>query len=189
MSSMQRRFEPWPSWVKCCNEAFNFNNNYTHEERKAALRRLMDILSGPTPLLSEEKERIAAEFVTLVLNAADIKTKHRDKLSQSEICYHLLSNDEYHRHCKKINAFALKLLNRSFSEGIVEVEVSNLKDTSTENRPLKQRTTEMLNFISTNGPHPLVCMSLVDDTLNARFGKKLALSHPPVKILCVKNCG
>ena len=67
--------------------------------------------------------------------------------------------------------FALLFLNRSFNEGIVEVEVSSLKNVSTERRPLNQSTVEMLNFISTNGPHPLVAMNLVDDFLNAHFGK------------------
>ena len=41
----------------------------------------MDIPSGPNLLLSEENERISTEFFTLVLNAADIKSKHGDKLS------------------------------------------------------------------------------------------------------------
>ena len=62
-------------------------------------------------------------------------------------------------------------MNRSFNEGIVEVEVSSLKETSAENRPLLQKTTEMLNFISTNGPHPLESMHVVDDFLDAHFGK------------------
>ena len=79
--------------------------------------------------------------------------------------------DSYYKHCKKVNAFALRFLNRSFNEAVVEVEVSNLKQTSTETRALKQRTTEMLNFISTNGPHPLVSMSLVDSFLSSYFGK------------------
>ena len=67
--------------------------------------------------------------------------------------------------------FALLFLNCSFNEGIVEVEVSSLKNVSTERRPLNQSTVEMLNFISTNGPRPLVAMNLVDDFLNAHFGK------------------
>ena len=67
--------------------------------------------------------------------------------------------------------FALLFLNRSFNEGIVEVEVSSLKNVSTERRPLNQSTVEMVNFISTNGPHPFVAMNLVDDFLNAHFGK------------------
>ena len=61
-------------------------------------------------------------------------------------------------------------MNRSLNEAVAEVEISNLDQTSTESRPLAQKTTEMLNFVSSNGPHPLVCMSLVDSFLDAKFG-------------------
>ena len=77
----------------------------------------------------------------------------------------------YFKHCKRLNAFALRFLNCSFNDGIIEVKVSSLKSISTGKRPLQQKTTEMLNFICTNGPHPLVAMPLVDDFLNAHFGK------------------
>ena len=53
----------------------------------------------------------------------------------------------------------------------MEVEVSNLKETSTESRSLAQKTTEILNFVSTNGPHPLVSMNVVDSFLDLHFGK------------------
>ena len=74
--------------------------------------------------------------------------------------------------CKQVNFFALKFLNRSFNEAVVEVEVSNLKQQSTESRSLLQKTTEMLNFVSTNGPHPLVSMNVVDSFLDLHFGKQ-----------------
>ena len=41
--------------------------------------------------------------------------------------------------CKQVNFFALKFLNRSFNEAVVEVEVSNLKQQSTESRSLLQK--------------------------------------------------
>ena len=34
-----------------------------------------------------------------------------------------------------------------------------------------KKNTEMLNFVSTNGPHPLLCMDVVDSFLNRHFGK------------------
>ena len=71
---------------------------------------------------------------------------------------------------KKVNEFTLRFLNRSFGESVVEVEVSNLKQTSTENISLAQKTTEMLNFISTNGPHPLVYIK-IGFFLNTYFSK------------------
>ena len=62
-------------------------------------------------------------------------------------------------------------LNRSFNECIVESEVSSVEDISTSSRHLKDENVEKLNFISSNGPHPLVSMSLVDDMLTNHFGK------------------
>ena len=115
-----------------------------------------------------------AEYVTFQLNAeraANSLKANKTDISQSELWYELLTNEKYFKHTKKFNAFALLFLNRSFNEGIVEVEVSNLNNVSTERRPLNQSTVEMLNFISTNGPHPLVAMNLVDDFLNTHFGK------------------
>ena len=40
----------------------------------------------------------------------------------------------------------MKFLNRSFNEGIVEVEVSSLNKISSESRLLQKQTTDKLNF-------------------------------------------
>ena len=59
--------------------------------------------------------------------------------------------------CKQVNLFALKFLNRSFNEAVVEVEVSNLKQQSTESRSLLQKkttTTDCVNQWATSaGQH------------------------------------
>ena len=55
--------------------------------------------------------------------------------------------------CKQVNFFALKFLNRSFNEAVVEVEVSNLKQ-STESRSLLKKTTDCVNQWATSaGQH------------------------------------
>ena len=135
----------------------------------------MDCQAGPSPLLTEEKNRLSAEYITLCINdetiASKLKTESGKNASQNDVWYALLTHEDYYKNCKKVNAFALKFLNRSFNESVVEVEVSNLKQTSTENRSLLQKTTEMLNFVSTNGPHPLVSMNVVDSFLDLHFGK------------------
>ena len=100
----------------------------------------------------------------------------------------MLTEEDYYKDCKKVNAFALKFLNLSFNESVVEVEVSNLKQTSTESRSLAQRTTKMLNFVSTNGPHQLVSMSLVDSFLTTHFGKDWNFTVNPWKIFCFAMC-
>ena len=69
------------------------------------------------------------------------------------------------------NAFAVKFINRTFNETIVESEVSSLEDIETKKRPLKHENSVKLNFISINGPLPLVCLPLVKDVLSAYFGR------------------
>ena len=104
-----------------------------------------------------------------------------DKAPKNYIWYKLLTDEKLFSNCKKVNEFALRFLNRSFYEAVVEVEVSNLKGISPEKRPMIQKTTEMLNFIATNGPHPLV--NLVESILNSFFGKKWHFTISKTKYL------
>ena len=73
--------------------------------------------------------------------------------------------------CKKVNFFALKFLDRSFNEAVVEVEVSNLKRQSTESRSLSKKQL----IVSTNEPHPLISMNVADSFHDLHFGGKLEL--------------
>ena len=130
-----------------CNETFNFSNELPLADRQAALEILMDCPFGPSPLLNEEKKRISAEYLTTVLNAEKVVKESNHEISQKDIWYELLTKENLYKNCKKLNAFALRFLNRSFNEAIVEEEVSSLKNISTERRPLQQKTTEMLEFI------------------------------------------
>ena len=75
-----------------------------------------------------------------------------------------------YKNCKNVIAFAINFLNRSLNKAVMDDETANLKETSTESRPFAQKTTKMLNFVSTNGPYPLVCMHFVDKFLNAHCG-------------------
>ena len=82
----------------------------------------------------------------------------------------MLTEETYYKNCKFVSFIALKYLNRSH-ECIVECAVSYVEDIDTSGRPLKDENVEKLNFIATNGPHPLVSMNLVDDMLTNYFGK------------------
>ena len=172
---MKKRFEPRPEWLLHCDNVLNFKKELTLQDRETALKELMSCPFGPSTLVSNEKDQISAEYLTFSLNAEKaaplLQAGKPHEVSQTELWYELLTNENYYKQCKKLIAFALSFLNRSFNESIVEVEVSSLNSISSENRPLQQRTTEMLNFISTNGPHPLLSVSLVDDFLDAHFGK------------------
>ena len=60
---------------------------------------------------------------------------------------------------------------RTSLEKFVNLFLYNGEDIDTSGRPLKDENVEKLNFIATNGPHPLVSMNLVDDMLTNYFGK------------------
>ena len=149
-------------------------NDSEFEQRQESFKKLLDTPHGINPLLSDEKQRLAAEYVTLHRNAMTVLTAKRDdngKFNLEQIWYELLTEEMYYKNCKFVNFIALKFLNRSYNECIVESAVSNVESIDTSGRPLKDENVEKLNFIATNGPHPLVSMNLVEDMLTNRFGK------------------
>ena len=171
---MLSRFEPWPQWLILCDEAFNFESDISNEKRKNSFDKLMECPSGPNPLLKDEKYRLKSEFTSFLLNAkraSDSLKIANPNYTQSDLWYRLLTEEKYYKDCVHFNAFAVKFINRTFNETIVESEVSSLEDIETKKRPLKHENSVKLNFISTNGPHPLVCLPLVKDVLNAYFGR------------------
>ena len=72
LDALKRRFEPWPKWLIKCNVAFNFSDDFSNKERETAFGDLLDCPFRPTPLSSEEKDRLSAEFITMCLNASTI---------------------------------------------------------------------------------------------------------------------
>ena len=115
--------------------------------------------------------RVISEFVSFLLNGEEVKENTDKKLNQTELWYILLTEERYFKNCIHFNYFASKIISRTANEGIVEVEVKSIKDISTSKRPLQNITTERLNFVSTNGPHPLVSENLIKDSLDSYFGK------------------
>ena len=111
--------------------------------------------------------------MTLHRNALTVIEKLRgdEAVKLEQVWYMLLTEKDYYNNCKFVNNYVLMFLNRSSNECIVESEVSSVEDISTSSRHLKDENVEKLNFISSNGPHPLVSMSLVDDMLTNHFGK------------------
>ena len=93
------------------------------------------------------------------------------KFKAERIWYILLTEEKFYHNCKLVNDFCLRFLNRSLNECVVEAEVSNVESIQSRDRPLKDENAEKLNFIASNGPHPLVSSKLVDDMLTNRFGR------------------
>ena len=168
------RFHPWPKWLISCGEAFSFNNGFLKDARMIAFDNLLDCPAGQTPLLDNEKQRLKAEFLIFTLNVPDASATlnaEKNSFTQTELWYKLLTNEEYYSNCHNFIAFAVRFLYRTINETIAESEVSSLEDIETKKRHLEHDTSVKRNFISTNGPHPLVSLPLVKDFLNAHFGK------------------
>ena len=166
------RFVPWPEWITLCEDSFNFKNSVENESRKISFSKLLDQKFGPVPLKDDERARLLAEYATLLVNVSQIKVKNNfDATSSEKVWYELLTN---------INDFTLRFLVRTYNKCSVEVEVWNMNAIDTRSRPLKHITSEKLLFISSNGPHPSVSLTLVEDALNLYFkGNKWHLSISP----------
>ena len=57
LSAVERRFEPWPTWLINCNDAFYFSDGKSDEERTRALNLLLDCPFGPSPMVENEKKK------------------------------------------------------------------------------------------------------------------------------------
>ena len=163
-------FEPWPEWVVLCKKSLNFVNDWELKDRKESFKRLMEMPYGINTLLEDEKVRLMSEYLTIFTNAQDL-LKKSTKLKIEELWYVLLTEEKYYKNCQLVNHFILQFFTRSFNECIVETEVSNVEGILTSERPLHDKNAEMLNFISSNGPDPLVSIKVVEDMMSKRFGK------------------
>ena len=119
-----------------------------------------DCKSGPDPLLEEYRKRLSSEYITLCLNADEVtkqlkaKAQKPDDICHKDIWYKLLTDETIYRHCKLVNGFALKFLNRSLNEAVVEVKVASLNETSTERRPLSTESTKNVELHLNKWPPP-----------------------------------
>ena len=124
--------------------------------------------------MPSERKRLKEEYETLHMVALKIISNRKgvtqNKVSQEENFYEICTNSDYFQNCKRILAFALRFLSRSFNECGVESAFSNIKQTDSDGRPYSHETVEKLCFIKFNGPYPLVFQSLIRKALAKRFG-------------------
>ena len=135
-----------------CEQSLNFINDWELGERKESFSKLMDKPCGINTLSESEKVRLMAEYLTTYANATEL-LKSNSNIKIEELWYKLLTEEKYYRNCKFANHFILQFFTRSLNECVLETEVSNVEHITTSKRPLKDENTEMLNFVSTNGPH------------------------------------
>ena len=162
------RFIPWPQWLQSCNSCFNFLDPTPTEVRREKFISFLDEKHSPVPLNEQEKERLKAEYATLLVHAEELS----DLKTVEAIWYKLLTEERYYENCKNVNEFALRFLTRTTNECTVESQVSAIESIEHSSRRLKHLMAERLSFISTNGPHPFASLKVIEDSLNKYFNGK-----------------
>ena len=119
---------------------------------------------GPVPLKNDEKARISAEYATILVHVTTLKGNANIKRCE-EFWYQLLSTKEYYENCLNINEFALRFLTRTFNECTVESQGSAI-DSIDSSLNLKHITADKLSFTSSNGPHPLHALNVIEEALD-----------------------
>ena len=135
----------------------------TDEQRKISLEELMQEEFGPVLLMNDEKTCIHAEYVTLLVHVKELR--QAATLDTAEEFWYLLLT-------LNINDFALRFLTHTINKCSVEAQVSAINSIETSSRPLKHKTSEKLSFISSNGPHPLAALNVMEEVLNLYFKGK-----------------
>ena len=119
-------------------------------------------------LSSADKVRLKDEYTSLSL----VAKSQNQMLTQEDLFYSICTEEKSFRHIKRVLAFSLRFLSRTFNECIMESFFSKVKDTDEAGRLLKHETVEKLCFIRSNGPHPLVAKPLIRAALNEHFKEK-----------------
>lgn len=116
------RFIPWPEWLVYSNSCFNFLYQTSNDERKISFEKLLDEKSGPAPLKDDEKKRLKAEYVILLVNVEAVKENSKLKTPEA-VWYELLTEENNYKTCINVNEFALRFLTRVSS--IVDLAYRN----------------------------------------------------------------
>ena len=121
----------------------------------------------------DEKNRLNAEYTTLLVIASSLMNSDQSFQSPEDIWYVLLTTEKYYTTCSNLNEYALRFLTRTSNECIVESQVSTIENIETSSRHLKHIMEEKLTFIKTNGPHPYSSLAVIQDALDKHFNGKL----------------
>ena len=97
-------------WLQKCNIAFDFYHFATNDDRKSALKVIMNCPAGPYPLKQEEKDIISAEYVKFIVNAEEVKRNSTEKLTQTQLRYTFLAEEKFYSKFKRFNEFALMVI-------------------------------------------------------------------------------
>ena len=141
------RFVPWPEWLVACNSCFNFMIEMPDDIRKETFQHLLEQKSGSVPLTHDEKNRLNAEYTTLLVIPSCLMNSDQSFQSPEDIWYVLLTTEKYYTACSNLNEYAVRFLTRTSNECIVESQVSTIENIETSSRHLKHTMGEKITFI------------------------------------------
>ena len=95
-----------------------------------------------------------------------------DKTPMEDILYKVYTEPSLYSNSKKVLAYSLRWLSKTFNESNCESFFHALKDIDESGKPLNFETVEDLCFIKCNGPNPLKAKTLIRGALNRHFDKK-----------------
>ena len=80
-------------------KCLNFMNEWELEERRQSFSKLLNTPHAIHPLLSDEKEGLMAEYVTLHTNAMNVISTLKEKFNLEQVWYILLTDKKYYHNC------------------------------------------------------------------------------------------
>ena len=96
---LEKRFEPWPTWIQLCENALNFKNDIEQEERKLHFSQLLELPHRTNPLSTNGKEPLVAEYTTLLLHGKTVKKRFMYLYNDKDIWYQLLTDENFYTNC------------------------------------------------------------------------------------------
>ena len=101
-----------------------------------------------------------------------IPDKTLKKTQMEDTLYKVYTEPSLYSNSKKVLAYALRWLSKTFNESKCESFFHALKEIDDSGKPLNFETVEDLCFIKYNGPNPLKAKTLIRGALNRHFDKK-----------------
>ena len=169
------RFQ-WPEWLSLVEKCFDFKKDIQASERKEAFGGLLNIMNSPHSLTEKEESVLKEEYATLILVIKSVMSgipeKTLKKTPMEDILYKVYTEPSLYSNSKKVLAYALRWLSKTFNESKCESFFHALKEIDDSGKPLNFETVEDLCFIKYNGPNPLKAKTLIRGALNRHFDKK-----------------
>ena len=109
------RFQ-WPEWVSLVETCFDKKDIHA-SERKEAFGESLNIMNSPHSLTEKEESVLREEYATLILVIESVMSGMPDKKTPMEdILYKVYTEPSLHSNSKKVLAYALRWLSKTFNE-------------------------------------------------------------------------